>query len=227
MEIVRREVRGIDRLPADIPPLLRRVYLNRGIEDAAELDLQLGALLGSGELGGIDESASLLQQAIESRERILVVGDFDADGATSCALAVRALTAMGAAQVDYLVPNRFDYGYGLTPEIVEVAREYSPDLLITVDNGISSIEGVAAAKSVGIKVLVTDHHLPGEVLPAADALVNPNLPGDNFPSKNLAGVGVIFYVMAALRALLRESGKRKSMSPRRRGWERFSARIPL
>ena len=206
MEIIRRDSGANDGLPVELPPLLRRIYLNRGVESAAELDLQLAALHGGEELGGVDKATSLLEEALGTGERILIVGDFDADGATSCALAVRVLKAMGAAHVDYLVPNRFDYGYGLTPEIVAVATEFRPDLLITVDNGISSIDGVRAAKSAGIKVLVTDHHLAGEVLPEADAMVNPNLPGDRFPSKNLAGVGVIFYVMAALRARLRESG---------------------
>jgi len=147
-----------------------------------------------------------LQHAIVNRQRIVVVGDFDADGATSCALCLRALRAMGAAEVHYLVPNRFEYGYGLTPEIVGVAAELQPDLLVTVDNGISSVDGVAAAKRQGIKVLITDHHLPGKQLPAADAIVNPNNVGDSFPSKSLAGVGVAFYVMLALRARLREQG---------------------
>jgi single-stranded-DNA-specific exonuclease len=138
--------------------------------------------------------------------RIVIVGDFDADGATSCALCLRALRAMGAGQVHYLVPNRFEYGYGLTPEIVKVAAEFQPDLIVTVDNGISSVDGVAAAKQQGIRVLITDHHLAGEQLPAATAIVNPNLAGDTFPSKHLAGVGVAFYVMLALRARLREQG---------------------
>jgi single-stranded-DNA-specific exonuclease len=154
----------------------------------------------------MDGAVVLLRQAVVRGERILVVGDFDADGATSTALALRALRAMGAGDVDYLVPNRFEYGYGLTPEIVEVAAGLKPDLIITVDNGVASIEGVAVAKARGIQVLVTDHHLPGERLPEADAMVNPNLRDDPFPSKSLAGVGVIFYVMAALRAALRSQG---------------------
>src|SRR5690606_24464420 len=153
-------------------------------------------------LKGIEAAVTLLVEALEQRQRILIVGDFDADGATASAVGVLGLRMLGAAEVDYLVPNRFDYGYGLTPEIVEVARQREPQLLITVDNGISSVEGVAAAKAAGMRVLVTDHHLPGPELPAADAIVNPNQPGCEFPSKSLAGVGVIFYVLLALRARL-------------------------
>ncbi len=193
-------------LPADLPPLLARIYAARGIDSAEALDRSLARLLPFTELAGIDAAVDLLQQALRDGQRILIIGDFDADGATSSALGVRALRAMGAAQVDYLVPNRFEYGYGLTPEIVAVAAENKPDLLITVDNGISSIDGVAAAKALGMRVLVTDHHLPGDALPAADAIVNPNQPGDAFPAKGTAGVGVIFYVMLALRARLREAG---------------------
>jgi len=195
--------RGEDALPEELPPLLKRVYLNRGIASGEELDLALGKLEGTAALGGLEEAVTLLQQALEEERRILIVGDFDADGATSSALAIRALRAMGARDIHYLVPNRFDFGYGLTPPLVEVARELDPWLIITVDNGISSIEGVAAARETGVRVLVTDHHLPPEELPAADAIVNPNLQDDEFPSKALAGVGVIFYVMVALRTRLR------------------------
>ena len=187
-------------------PLLARVYAARNITSAEQLERGLARLLPFIELSGIEQAAELLVQAIKAQQRILVVGDFDADGATSSALAVRALRMMGATQVDYLVPNRFEYGYGLTPEIVAVAARKRPDLIITVDNGISSIEGVAAAREHGIDVLITDHHLPAAELPAANAMVNPNQPGDVFPSKALAGVGVIFYVMLALRAALREAG---------------------
>ena len=155
---------------------------------------------------GMPEAVAVLIEALEKRQSILVVGDFDCDGATASSVAVLALRALGAAEVDYLVPNRFEYGYGLTPEIVEVALTRSPQVLVTVDNGISSIEGVAAAKAAGLKVVVTDHHLPAEQLPAADAIVNPSQPGCEFPSKAVAGVGVIFYVMLALRAALRENG---------------------
>jgi len=184
-------------------PVLARVYAARGVGSADELEYALRGLLPATALAGMEAAVRLLEQALEKRWRILVVGDFDADGATSTALALRALRALGAAAVDYLVPNRFEYGYGLTPEIVAVAAERRPDLIITVDNGISSIAGVAAARERGIRVLVTDHHLPGAEPPAADAVVNPNQPGDAFASKNLAGVGVIFYVMLALRAHLR------------------------
>src|SRR5690606_10589713 len=155
---------------------------------------------------GLTEAVNLLADAVVAQANILIVGDFDADGATSCALAVLALRAMGLASVDFLVPNRFEYGYGLTPEIVAVAAAQHPDLIITVDNGISSVEGVRAARELGIAVVVTDHHLPGVELPEADAIVNPNQSGCEFPSKNLAGVGVIFYVMNALRAELRQLG---------------------
>ena len=148
----------------------------------------------------------LLETALNNAERVLIVADFDADGATSCALAMTVMRALGCAHIDYIVPNRFEYGYGLTPEIVELAKAKTPDLIITVDNGISSLEGIAAAREAGIKTLVTDHHLPGRELPAADAIVNPNQPGCEFPSKSIAGVGVIFYVMLALRSRLRESG---------------------
>jgi single-stranded-DNA-specific exonuclease len=190
--------------PADLHPVLQRVYAARSVETADDLDTSLERLIPPAELGGLPEAVNLLQDVIKNRQCIVVVGDFDADGATSCALCLRALRAMGATTVHYLVPNRFEYGYGLTPEIVAVAAELQPDLIVTVDNGISSVDGVAAAKELGVRVLITDHHLPGEQLPAADAIVNPNLAGDAFPSKNLAGVGVAFYVMLALRARLRE-----------------------
>lgn len=205
--IVRRDINpAADILPADLHPVLRRVYAARAVRSADDYAYSLEHLLPLSALGGLAEAAQLLQEALSADQRILIVGDFDADGATSCALVVRALRAMGARDVDYLVPNRFEYGYGLTPEIVAVAAASEPALIVTVDNGISSIEGVAAARRGGMRVLVTDHHLPGEVLPLADAIVNPNLPGDPFPSKSLAGVGVAFYVMLALRARLRESG---------------------
>ena len=149
-------------------------------------------------------AASLLADAIADDARMVIIGDFDADGATSTALAVAALREFGARHVDYLVPNRFEYGYGLTPEIVALAAGGAPDIIVTVDNGISSIEGVAAARELGIRTVITDHHLAGHELPAADVIVNPNQPGCQFASKSLAGVGVLFYVMLALRAELRE-----------------------
>lgn len=205
-KIIQRSTVSGGQLPEDIHPVLRRVYAARAIDSVDELDYSLDSLLPPSLLGGMDEAVALLQQAIVDRQRILVVGDFDADGATSCAVVLRALRALGAEDVRYLVPNRFEYGYGLTPEIVAVAAGQQPDLIMTVDNGISSLDGVAAARQRGMRVLITDHHLPGEQLPAADAIVNPNLPGDAFPSKNLAGVGVAFYVMLALRSQLRAAG---------------------
>jgi single-stranded-DNA-specific exonuclease len=206
-QILRREPRAIPAdLAAALPPLLARLYANRGITSYEELNYSLERLLPFDSLKGIEAAVALLREALQRRWRILVVGDFDADGATSTAVAVRALRLLGAGEVDFLVPNRFEYGYGLTPEIVAVAATRRPDLIVTVDNGISSVHGVAAAQRVGIKVLVTDHHLPGEELPQAEAMVNPNQPGDHFPCKHLAGVGVIFYVMLALRRGLREQG---------------------
>lgn len=190
----------------ELPALLARLYAARGVRSAEELDKALGRLLPYQQLKGIEGAVDLLVQALQQRQRILIVGDFDADGATASSVGVLGLRMLGAAHVDYLVPNRFEYGYGLTPEIVAVALQRQPDLLVTVDNGISSVEGVAAAKAAGLRVLVTDHHLPGPQLPAADAIVNPNQPGCSFPSKSLAGVGVMFYVLLALRARLREMG---------------------
>ncbi|MGY2292277.1 single-stranded-DNA-specific exonuclease RecJ [Pseudomonas sp. SDO5511_1_S431] len=190
----------------ELPPLLTRLYAARGVQSQDELDKSLARLIPYQQLKGIDAAVDLLVTALERRQRILIVGDFDADGATASAVGTLGLRLLGAAHVDYLVPNRFEYGYGLTPEIVAVALQREPQLLITVDNGISSVEGVAAAKAAGLTVLVTDHHLPGDHLPAADAIVNPNQPGCEFPSKALAGVGVIFYVLMALRARLRSLG---------------------
>ena len=203
--IVRRTPTGAVLL-TDLHPVLARLYAARAVQTPAELDQSLERLLPPEQLKGMAGAVELLADAIRAGRRLLIVADFDADGATSCALAIWALRAFGAADVRYVVPNRFDYGYGLTPEIVAVAAGQQPDLLITVDNGISSIAGVQAAKRAGMQVLITDHHLPGAELPDADAIVNPNQPGDGFASKNLAGVGVIFYVMLALRAALRASG---------------------
>ncbi len=191
----------------EMPTLLTRLYAARGVQSQAELDKRLARLIPYQQLKGIEAAVDLLVQALDQRQRILIVGDFDADGATASTVGLLGLRLLGAAHVDYLVPNRFEYGYGLTPEIVEVALTREPQLLITVDNGISSVEGVAAAKKAGLKVLVTDHHLPGTELPAADAIVNPNQPGCAFPSKALAGVGVIFYVLIALRARLNSLGR--------------------
>ncbi|MGZ8193923.1 MAG: single-stranded-DNA-specific exonuclease RecJ [Methylobacter sp.] len=188
----------------DLHPILERIFLARGLTSKAELDRTLSKLPSPWLLSGMEEMTAHLLTALQEQQRISIVADFDADGATSCAVAVKGLQLLGAGQVSFVVPNRFEYGYGLTPEIVELVKQQTPDIIITVDNGISSIEGVKAAKDSGIKVLVTDHHLPGHELPAADAIVNPNLPDDKFPSGALAGVGVIFYVLMALRSRLRE-----------------------
>lgn len=189
---------------SDLPPILARVYSTRNIQSASELDNSLKGLLPYQSIKGMDEAVNLLVEILQSNSAIMIVGDFDADGATSTAVAVRALRLLGHNNVRYLVPNRFEFGYGLTPEIVDVAQQHKPDLIITVDNGIASIDGVARAKQYGIKVLVTDHHLPADELPDADAIVNPNQLGDEFECKATAGVGVIFYTMMALRAALRD-----------------------
>ena len=191
---------------ADLHPLLARIYTTRGVRTPAELDLALAQLLPPAQLRNADAAAVLLADAVAADKKLLVIGDFDADGATSTALAVSLLRQFGAREVDYLVPNRFEYGYGLTPEIVALAATRDPAVIITVDNGISSLDGVESARARGIATLITDHHLAGRTLPGADVIVNPNQPGCAFPSKNLAGVGVIFYVMLALRAQLRLRG---------------------
>ena len=190
-------------------PLLARLYAARGIKTRSELDYELKSLLPPALLTHAAEAAVLLADAIEAQARILIVADYDCDGATACAVGIRALRAMSSdsgAHIDYLVPNRFTYGYGLTPGIVDLAASMTPDLIVTVDNGIASIEGVARANELGIATLITDHHLPADELPAAECIVNPNQPGCTFPSKHLAGVGVMFYVMLALRAELRQRG---------------------
>ena len=189
-----------------IPSFLRRAYRARGVTSLNDLDYTLAKLATTSQLKGVVAASQILAEAIENQRKILIVGDFDCDGATSTSVAVLALRMMGAASVDYLVPNRFEYGYGLTPEIVEVAKQFAPDVLVTVDNGIASCDGVAAANALGISVVVTDHHLPGNTLPDADAIVNPNQPGCEFVSKAAAGVGVIFYVMSDLRRQLRDQG---------------------
>jgi len=212
VHVAQRQI--VRRPPVSIPvalqqathPLLAPIFAARGVERPEELEHELKQLLPFTELSGIEAAVGLLTTALRQQQRILIVGDYDADGATSSALAVRALRQLGAEQVDFLVPNRFRYGYGLTPAIVEVALQRQPQLLITVDNGIASVAGVASAAAAGVPVLITDHHLPPAELPAAAAIVNPNLPGDRFASKALAGVGVIFYLMLALRARLRDDG---------------------
>lgn len=186
-------------------PLLARLYAARGITDKAELDYELKSLLPPASLTHATDAAQLLADAIEAEAKMLIIGDYDCDGATATAVGMRALKALGA-DVDFLLPDRFKLGYGLSPEIVDLAAEQSPDLIITVDNGIASLEGVARAQQHGIATLITDHHLPAATLPAADCIVNPNQPGCDFPSKCIAGVGVMFYVMLALRAELRTRG---------------------
>ncbi|TOG47779.1 single-stranded-DNA-specific exonuclease RecJ [Vibrio parahaemolyticus] len=198
IEIQRRPEPDLSLLPDSIPPILKRIYINRGITDIAQLETSARGLHSYQKLGGIEQAVELLFQAIQEQKRIIVVGDFDADGATSSALSVLALRMLGSNNVDYLVPNRFEDGYGLSPEVVDQALELGAEMIMTVDNGVSSIEGVRYAKENGITVLVTDHHLPGQVLPEVDAMVNPNLDSCAFPSKALAGVGVAFYLMMAL-----------------------------
>jgi len=206
--IVRRQSAGEPgELPPSLHPVLRRVSGARGLRGAGDLELGLERLLPVGSLGGIEAAVELLRDCRRARRRVLVVGDFDADGATSTALVIRQLRRLGFEDPCFLVPDRFRFGYGLTPAIVAVAAERRPDLIITVDNGVSSLDGVAEARRRGIPVLVTDHHLPGPTLPEATAIVNPNLAGEGFSSKALAGVGVAFYVMAALTHRLRESGE--------------------
>jgi single-stranded-DNA-specific exonuclease len=190
-----------------VHPVLARVFASRGLLDVGELSSELSALIAPAGLLHIDQAAVFLADAIGANKKMTIVADYDCDGATACAVALRGLRTMGA-NVDYIVPNRFEYGYGLTPEIVELtAREKNPDIIITVDNGIASIDGVAEANRRGIEVVVTDHHLPAATLPAARVIVNPNQPACGFPSKHLAGVGVVFYVLLALRAELRRRGK--------------------
>lgn len=186
----------------DCSALLQRIVASRGISQAAELSSALKDLHPVSSLKGIDAATARLLEALELQQRVLIVGDFDADGATATALSMRSLRSFGFDHVDYIVPNRFEYGYGLTPEIIDVASPYKPQLIITVDNGISSVEGVEYAAKQGIDVIVTDHHLPGRQLPAAAAIVNPNQADDDFASKNLAGVGVVFYLMLAFKQAL-------------------------
>ncbi|MGO1246629.1 MAG: single-stranded-DNA-specific exonuclease RecJ [Oceanisphaera sp.] len=202
---IRRRSIAEHQLPADLSPLIQRLYASRGVIKPEQLNLTAGALLKPG-FKGMAEAVKVLEQGLAEQRNIVIVGDFDCDGATSSALMVHGLRAMGARHVQYLVPNRFDYGYGLSPKVVDEVAAMGGELLITVDNGISSISGVAAANARGMQVIVTDHHLPGNELPDAAAIVNPNQHGCDFPSKNLAGVGVAFYLLLALRAALTEHG---------------------
>ena len=205
MKIVTRRYTEADRnrlVESGVHPLLARLYAARHIRSRGELEQGFSRLIPPTELTNADRAARLLADAIAQQKKLLIVADYDADGATACAVGMRALRSFGA-RVEYLVPNRLELGYGLTPELVDIAARQAPDLLITVDNGIASVEGVAHAKSLGIGTLVTDHHLPGDSLPDAECIVNPNQPGCGFASKAIAGVGVMFYVMLALRAELR------------------------
>src|SRR4249920_1197012 len=205
MKIVTRPYAEADRLrlqESGVHPLLARLYAARRITSAGQLEQDFSQLIPPDRLTNAGRAAQLLADAIAQQKKLLIIADYDADGATACAVGVRALRAFGA-RVEYLVPNRMELGYGLTPELVDIAAKLAPDLLITVDNGIASVEGVAHAKRLGIATLVTDHHLPGDTLPDAECIVNPNQPGCGFPSKVIAGVGVMFYVMLALRAELR------------------------
>ncbi|MCK5924297.1 MAG: DHH family phosphoesterase, partial [Methylococcales bacterium] len=205
-KIVVRKSDHINTDLASFEPLLQRIFASRGIDSKDALNRNLAKLPSPWLLSGMDIMVGHLITALKTHQKIVIVADFDADGATSCAVAIRGLRLLGATKIDFVVPNRFKYGYGLTPEIVELVKVQNPDVevIVTVDNGIASFEGVEAAQALGIKVLVTDHHLPADFIPPADAIVNPNLHDDPFPSKNIAGVGVIFYVLMALRARLRE-----------------------
>ena len=202
--IVERRVPDIIALDR-LDPIIARLYASRGVTGGDDVDYSISRLLPVGSLEGVEEAVALLRR--HRAGRIVVVGDFDADGATSTALMLRCLRSFGFADVSYLVPNRFEFGYGLTPEIVSVATERSPDLIVTVDNGISSIDGVAAARAAGVDVLITDHHLPPAELPDANVIVNPNMAGSAFGSRNLAGVGVAFYLMAALGRTMQNEGR--------------------
>ncbi|EHZ8954005.1 single-stranded-DNA-specific exonuclease RecJ [Salmonella enterica] len=205
-QLRRREADETAELPADLPPLLRRLYASRGVRSARELERSVKGMLPWQQLSGIDNAVEILYNAFLEGTRIIVVGDFDADGATSTALSVLGMRALGCDNISYLVPNRFEDGYGLSPEVVDQAKARGAQLIVTVDNGISSHAGVAHAKTLGIPVIVTDHHLPGDTLPDAEAIINPNLRDCEFPSKSLAGVGVAFYLMLALRTFLRDKG---------------------
>lgn len=204
---------ALDSLPTNLSPVLARIYSARGIERPDDLELQLAGLLPYHSMKDINKAVEALLPVVTAGKRLLVVGDFDADGATSTAVAIRALRMMGAQHVDYLVPNRFDFGYGLSPELVAVAITMQPDLIMTVDNGIASVSGVTAANEAGIPVVVTDHHLPGNELPDAVAIVNPNQQGCDFPSKAACGCTVVFYLMLALRARLTELHFFKGQAP--------------
>ena len=214
LPIVRREVTG-PSLSSDLHPVIDRIYRGRNIANMDDLENGLKGLTHFNVLKGMPQAAQILANAVVQNNRVIIVGDFDADGATSTSVCILALRAMGYHNVDFLVPNRFDFGYGLSVPIVDEAAKLGAEVIVTVDNGISCIDGVTHAKSLGMQVVVTDHHLPGDVLPPADAIVNPNQPGCEFPSKNLAGVGVAFYIMLALKAELQQQGhfERAGLAP--------------
>ncbi|NQY65339.1 MAG: single-stranded-DNA-specific exonuclease RecJ [Alteromonadaceae bacterium] len=203
-QVIRRQTVLDDHLPNTLHPIIKQIYASRGVVSEKELELNVNQLCAVGGLKGLEQACELLHQALLNNSKITIVGDFDADGATSTALMMEALTAVGSYNHNFLVPNRFEYGYGLTPEIVDIAFAQGAQVIVTVDNGISCLAGVKHAKSLGLTVIVTDHHLPGKELPPADAIVNPNQHGCDFPSKSLAGVGVAFYLMLSLRKYLRE-----------------------
>ncbi|MDM2975333.1 single-stranded-DNA-specific exonuclease RecJ [Citrobacter sp. CK198] len=206
IQLRRREADETTELPADLPPLLRRLYASRGVRSAQELERSVKGMLPWQQLSGVEKAVEILYNAFREGTRIVVVGDFDADGATSTALSVLGMRSLGCNNISYLVPNRFEDGYGLSPEVVDQAHARGAQLIVTVDNGISSHTGVEHARALGIPVVVTDHHLPGDTLPDAEAIINPNLRDCDFPSKSLAGVGVAFYLMLALRTFLRDKG---------------------
>lgn len=206
IQLRRREADETAELPADLPPLLRRLYASRGVRSAQGLERSVKGMLPWQQLSGVEKAVEILYNAFREGTRIVVVGDFDADGATSTALSVLGMRSLGCNNISYLVPNRFEDGYGLSPEVVDQAHARGAQLIVTVDNGISSHTGVEHARALGIPVVVTDHHLPGDTLPDAEAIINPNLRDCDFPSKSLAGVGVAFYMMLALRTFLRDKG---------------------
>ena len=206
MKIKRRHIPEHGPWPANISPVLQRIYASRGVANPEQAELKLANLLSPDQMSGMDNAVDLLLKAIQAQKHIVIVGDFDCDGATGTAVAMRGLKMLGAEQLSYQVPHRIVHGYGLSPALVEHIVPMKPELVITVDNGIACHAGVAAAKAHGWQVLITDHHLPGDLLPAADAIVNPNLQGDDFPSKALSGVGVMFYLLLALRKKMRDTG---------------------
>ena len=206
MKIKRRVIPEHGPWPATISPVLQRIYASRGVCNLEQSELKLANLLSPGQMSGMDNAVDLLLKAIQAQKHIVIVGDFDCDGATGTAVAMRGLKMLGAEQLSYQVPHRIVHGYGLSPALAEHIVGMKPELVITVDNGIACHGGVAAAKAHGWQVLITDHHLPGDVLPPADAIVNPNLQGDDFPSKALSGVGVMFYLLLALRKKMRDTG---------------------